>query len=127
MILTIKSGGKVLYETDNEVEVQNAIRHLNLIQFQKTQMREKVARKKKNTIEVGSRVRLSPLSGYYSNNSPLLSPNPTDCEGVVFKIEDELLGVFVQWENGKQNSYDDCDLILLDSSTGPERSVAPKV
>jgi hypothetical protein len=77
-------------------------------------------------LQLGSRVKLSPRSEFYSDKAHAGSSNPINCLGTVFQIENELLGVYVQWDNGKKNSYDDEDLIMLNSDPNAQESDTTK-
>lgn len=62
----------------------------------------------KTKFKKGDRVKISASSKYYRDNE---SCNPKDVEGFVIKIDGIDLPVFVKWDNGEINSYDDSDLI----------------
>jgi hypothetical protein len=67
---------------------------------------------KAKDIKVGARVRISPRSEFYSKNAKEDSPNPIHCYGTIYKYDDSgFLGIFVKWDNGKENSYDPEDLV----------------
>ena len=58
--------------------------------------------------KVGDRVKIKPSSEYYGT----ATANPAHIDGVITKIEDEYLGIFVDWDNETSNSYNDYDLVL---------------
>jgi len=73
-------------------------------------------------IKIGDRVKL-----VTPNYTTVGRPNPYigsewECEGVVDKLDKNILGVGVMWENGEHNSYRASDLVL----THDENSIEPQ-
>lgn len=61
-------------------------------------------------LKVNDRVKIAKTSKYYRE---LDKNNPIDAVGNITKIIDGYLGISVRWDNGKPNSYNECDLELV--------------
>jgi hypothetical protein len=65
-----------------------------------------------NNFKVGDRVKIKESSEFYGT----ATANPAHINGVIEKIKDEYLGIFVKWDNEITNSYDEHDLELVNEA-----------
>ena len=64
--------------------------------------------------KVGDRVMISDESQWYNEDD---TSNPINTVGTITKINDEYLGIYVDWDNEENNSYDECDLVLAEQES----------
>jgi hypothetical protein len=69
--------------------------------------------KSKSEFKVGDKVKISPSSEFYGTGAA----NPADTNGTITKIEDEYLGIFVDWDGDTSNSYNAEDLVLAEQES----------
>lgn len=63
-------------------------------------------------MKVGDTVRIKSTSIYYGRKD---KTNPINIIGVITAIENQSLGILVDWSNGFNNGYNTADLEIVDS------------
>ena len=61
-------------------------------------------------MKVGDKVMISGNSDFYKSGR---KDNPIDISGIVTGLSDGDLCIYVDWSNGTFNSYNECDLIIV--------------
>jgi len=61
--------------------------------------------------KANDRVKIAKTSKYYGESDS--SSNPTNGVGTIHKVSNGYLGIYVQWDNGHDNSYSEVDLELV--------------
>ena len=77
----------------------------------------------KPKFKVGDIVLISDDSQYYD----ITSSNPANVEGEITEIQRGDLGIIVKWNNGESNSYNECDLILVEAEQGSYLDINEKL